>query len=323
MSRLCYQTSNVPLNSTQLAPCAGAEGTDAVSLCCTPSEICLTNGLCATNAGLFYSGGCTDSTYKAAVCPKFCTTPGDSYVVECAGPDSQVKDGDFCCSANGDADCCKNASNALGLQPSVSSAVVVASPTSVGVGSSSSAGSSTSTRTLTLTSAHSAVNYPSSTSPVPTAAPTKLSTVGPLALGLGLGLGIPVAMFAIFLLWRYLKRSQSGDRTRQMSESMRGIATSENKPAVTEPSNPSKQQATELPNSQSIAVPSSSSTMHLGEKPAGAVEMSTDTEVPMSRDNGSMASGSRIVPDHNPRRPQDGYLGAVTATQTSRYLLRH
>lgn len=40
--------------------------------CCTPGQICLTNGLCATDLNAFYVGGCTDKTYKDAACPRFC-----------------------------------------------------------------------------------------------------------------------------------------------------------------------------------------------------------------------------------------------------------
>jgi len=195
MSLSCYQTPNVPVNSTELAPCAATGGTDPVSLCCNPSEICLTNGLCATNTGLFYSGGCTDSTYKATICPKLCTTLGDTYVVGCGeGGSSAVKPGDFCCSPNGSLNCCNNATNALGLTPSVSSAVAGVSPTNAPIRSSSSKASATSTRTLTLTSASASR---ASTS-APTAGAAKHANDGPLILGLSLGLGIPFVMLCIF-----------------------------------------------------------------------------------------------------------------------------
>lgn len=47
-----------------------------VSLCCEIGQTCLTNGLCVSQSGVYYSGGCTDSTYQAAICPKFCTSGG-------------------------------------------------------------------------------------------------------------------------------------------------------------------------------------------------------------------------------------------------------
>lgn len=64
----CYAPNAVPL--PEYGPCNTLQ---SVSLCCTPGQICLTNGLCANGEGEFYSGGCTDKTYKAAICPSFCT----------------------------------------------------------------------------------------------------------------------------------------------------------------------------------------------------------------------------------------------------------
>lgn len=323
MSQACYQTPNVPVNATELAPCAGTAGTGTISLCCTPLGICLTNGLCATDDGptsLFYSGGCTDSTYEADICPRFCTTPGDTYVVECAGPDSPVKDGDFCCSTNGDSDCCQNATNALGLAPSVSWAVAGVSPMSSATSAMSSQTTSASVRTLTLVPAHPATASPTSASNSSSGS-TQQDSHRPLILGLGLGVGIPVLMFAIFLLWRRIKHTRNRDRTRQMSESMRGITASEAKPA--DPSELSEDQVVELASSQPTTVPIPSSTLHIGGRSAAPVELSADTEVPVSRGQGHTATETRIVPDVNPRRPQDGYLGAVTASQATGYLPKH
>lgn len=52
-------------------PCNPQAG--SISLCCETGQTCLTNGLCVTQSGVYYSGGCTDNTYEAAVCPTFCT----------------------------------------------------------------------------------------------------------------------------------------------------------------------------------------------------------------------------------------------------------
>lgn len=120
-------------------PCSPQAG--SVSLCCETGQTCLTNRLCVTPSGVYYNGGCTDSMYKAAICPTFCTSgrhsaadmslvkltfvSGDAnWVVECHG--SAVKNGDFCCSVNGtSSSCCNTASNGLGLVAAVSSAEAV------------------------------------------------------------------------------------------------------------------------------------------------------------------------------------------------------
>ena len=322
MSQSCFQTANVAINSTELAPCDSTRDPSTASLCCTPSQICLTNGLCATNEGFFYSGGCTDETYKAAICPKFCTSPGDSFVVRCTSSSSLVKDGDFCCSPNGLADCCQNSVNALGLEPSKSSAIAgtLTSPGITPVGSQTPP--PTSTRTLTLVSVTSAAPNPPSASAWPPEVAKGIPVV-PLALGLGLGLGIPLAMFALYMLWRRVKRLQSKDRPRQPSEGMHGIAETEPKVATTDPTRTSSDKISELPTSSPIAISSALKAFRLKDKSDEPVEMSTASEVPSPVGPGTLSPLSRIVPDHNPRRPQDGYLGAVTATQGSGYLSPH
>jgi len=108
---------------------------------------------------------------------------------------------------------------------------------------------------------------------------------------------------------------QDQQRTRQMSESMRGAAT-----LGKGPSDSPEHRIAELANDQSTGVTNPPCTLHSEEQSAQPVEMSTDTEVLASRGEGSLTPGSRIVPDYNPRHPQDGYLGAVTATQSTGYL---
>lgn len=145
MSEVCYGHSGpYPVVLPNYGPCNPQAG---ISLCCEIGQTCLSNGLCVTQSGVYYNGGCTDSTYTAAICPTFCTSgrnynldsssrrakfvSGDAnWVVQCHG--SAVKDGDFCCSVNGTTStCCDTASNGLGLVPAISSAQAV-SATSVG-----------------------------------------------------------------------------------------------------------------------------------------------------------------------------------------------
>ena len=137
MSEICYgHSSPNAVILPNYGPCNPQA--NSISLCCETGQTCLTNGLCVTQSGVYYNGGCTDSTYKAAICPTFCTAgmyyaivsrlakltfvPGDAnWVIECHG--SAIKDGDFCCSVNGTTTtCCNTASNGLGLDAAVSSA---------------------------------------------------------------------------------------------------------------------------------------------------------------------------------------------------------
>ena len=69
MSQVCYASNGIAL--PDYGSCG--DGTDA-SICCAAGQICLSNGLCAVQLGVFYSGGCTDKSYKATVCPKFCAS---------------------------------------------------------------------------------------------------------------------------------------------------------------------------------------------------------------------------------------------------------
>ena len=143
MPKICYGHSRP--NVTVLpnyGPCNLLA--DSISLCCETGHYCLTNGLCMTHSGEFYSGGCTDSEYEAAICPTFCTsgkhcavdlslitltfvTGDDHWVNQCLGfAGTAVGDGDFCCSVDGtEVTCCNTASNGLGLKPAVFSALAV------------------------------------------------------------------------------------------------------------------------------------------------------------------------------------------------------
>lgn len=166
MSETCYgHSSPNAVILPNYGPCDPQAG--SISLCCENSQTCLTNGLCVTDSGIYYSGGCTDSTYKAAICPSFCTSGrrcaiylclakltfisgNANWVVECHGSAvGAVKNGDFCCSINGTTTtCCNIASSGLGLIAAVSSAQAV-SATSVGP---STLPTSTSSGTTTATS---------------------------------------------------------------------------------------------------------------------------------------------------------------------------
>ena len=133
----CYANDSIIL--PDYGPCNTSGRT---TFCCVQGQICLSNGLCGTELGTFYNGGCTDESYKAAICPRFCqsgTSPWShrlenaqlmmfvesaQFIVECKG--GAVKDGDFCCSSDGKLDCCNDRKTGLGLAASSSSTTAAA-----------------------------------------------------------------------------------------------------------------------------------------------------------------------------------------------------
>ena len=145
MSKICYiHSSPSAFILSNYGPCDPRAG--SISLCCGVGHTCLTNGLCVTRSGRYYSGGCTDSAYEAAICPQFCTSGGHlamdmailiftwvigdaNWVVECPSG-TAVKAGDFCCSVNRTGKtCCDTASNGLGLGAAVFSALALSAVT--------------------------------------------------------------------------------------------------------------------------------------------------------------------------------------------------
>ena len=141
MSDICYfRSGSNSFYPQYYGPCDPM--LSGISLCCGVGDYCLPSGLCVTQSGIYYSGGCTDSTYENAICPNFCTSGenpamdrafsvltcviGDAnWVVECPFG-TAVNAGDFCCSINQTAkSCCDTASNGLGLGASISSAQVL------------------------------------------------------------------------------------------------------------------------------------------------------------------------------------------------------
>lgn len=233
MSQTCYTTHGIIL--PDYGPC-DTKTTD--TFCCTAGQTCLSNGLCATEIGTFYSGGCTDKTYKAAICPSFCTTgtplrpyhpplllpltqaPGSSnFLVECTG--AAVKDGDFCCSSDGGNACCSNARNGLGLVAAKSSTrAAIAKASGSATTGSSSLGSSTSSSgassqtttsslesvslhsTSSLSSLQSMTTSKSANTPSNTNTSTASDGIQPedrLIIGLTVGLGVPVVLLCLLL----------------------------------------------------------------------------------------------------------------------------
>lgn len=208
MSEVCYGHSGpYPVVLPNYGPCNPQAG---ISLCCEIGQTCLSNGLCVTQSGVYYNGGCTDSTYTAAICPTFCTSGDANWVVQCHG--SAVKDGDFCCSVNGTTStCCDTASNGLGLVPAISSAQAV-SATSVGakklptsITSDSLTSTPTSTASLTSTS------LPTATSQVHASreSPPIRKSIREGAIAGGI---LGTVVFFIFFAW-CLKKSHGRRRT--------------------------------------------------------------------------------------------------------------
>ena len=104
------------------------------------------------------------------------TTAGSNFIVQCPGPG--VKRGDFCCSSNGNQECCSNISNGLGLQTSSSSTrATAANPSGTSTNSQSSATSTVSSSTSASLSS-TQLNSTALQSPTSKACPTQ--TIPPL-----------------------------------------------------------------------------------------------------------------------------------------------
>lgn len=224
MSQACYGHSSP---NAVILPNYGSCNPQAssISLCCENGQTCLTNGLCVTESGVYYNGGCTDSTYKAAICPTFCTSGDANWVIECHGSAvGAVKDGDFCCSVNGTTTtCCNTASNGLGLVAAVSSAQA----TSVGastVRTSASAGtvpisvgasiadSVTSTSLSTAASAGTLTSKPLSTATSQRHGSTDIPQKEKVDIALGVtisAVGILTLYFIVACVRRWIKRRRS------------------------------------------------------------------------------------------------------------------
>ncbi|KAF1850835.1 uncharacterized protein K460DRAFT_350840 [Cucurbitaria berberidis CBS 394.84] len=108
----CYYPNGVANRGEACNPDA------AVSVCCGPTFVCLSNGLCEvgpdtkrTFAYKYYRSGCTDASWNSSSCPQVCRGP--HYNLE-GGEGIQVcGNNEYCCAEN--YDCCSNTTNILTL----------------------------------------------------------------------------------------------------------------------------------------------------------------------------------------------------------------
>ncbi|KAF2630467.1 hypothetical protein BU25DRAFT_419446 [Macroventuria anomochaeta] len=101
-----------------------------VSMCCGPTFVCLSNGLCQpgpdttrTYAYDFYRSGCTDGSFNSSSCPQFCTSSG--YHNDRGQGVKKCGDSTYCCGASGD--CCSDPANVFTLEAAEVVATISAS----------------------------------------------------------------------------------------------------------------------------------------------------------------------------------------------------
>ncbi|PSN70932.1 hypothetical protein BS50DRAFT_618095 [Corynespora cassiicola Philippines] len=153
-----------------------------VSVCCGPTFVCLSNGLCSPGpdtrrayAYKYYRSGCTDPTWSSSSCPQFCAGPGHDLD---AGEGLQsCGNNKFCCREN--YDCCTNSTNIFDL--SVGN-IVTTIPRPVSATATSSPATSTGRSQNSNTS---------------------------LAIGLGVGLGVATLLIIILATLLILRRRKN------------------------------------------------------------------------------------------------------------------
>ncbi|KFY84888.1 hypothetical protein V500_08910 [Pseudogymnoascus sp. VKM F-4518 (FW-2643)] len=176
-STICYDTTG--LQSEKYYPC---EPDAEVSSCCSPGDICFSNGLCAPSPASkashpkdfyvtpFYWNSCSDPTYKDPKCFSACFTEPGNGVKSCpeAGPNA------YCCFGYSGCDC----SDPSQVVTAIAGTIVTTIDFSVTSASSTSSSTHTSSSTSSTQalSSTSSTHVPSSTSTSSTNAPSSTST---------------------------------------------------------------------------------------------------------------------------------------------------
>ncbi|KFZ07987.1 hypothetical protein V502_09629 [Pseudogymnoascus sp. VKM F-4520 (FW-2644)] len=162
-STICYDTTG--LQSEKYYPC---EPDAEVSSCCSPGDICFSNGLCAPSPASkashpkdfyvtpFYWNSCSDPTYKDPKCFSACFTEPGNGVKSCP----EARPNAYCCFGYSGCDC----SDPSQVVTAIAGTIVTTIDFSVTSASSTHTSSSTSsTQALSSTSSTQALSSTSST----------------------------------------------------------------------------------------------------------------------------------------------------------------
>lgn len=169
----------------------------AVSPCCGPGFVCLSNGLCQPGPDTrksyqytVYRSSCTDRTWNSTDCPRVCLS-SDDRLDSGQGLATCGTGGSYCCGRG--YDCCSNGTNIF----TYGTAEIV---TTIPIGSSSSSSSAASS---TAAASSSASSSSSSSSP---------SNATSIGVGVGVGVGgfaILLASVLLFLMFRRRRKEQA------------------------------------------------------------------------------------------------------------------
>ncbi|KAF2230724.1 hypothetical protein EV356DRAFT_536096 [Viridothelium virens] len=202
-----------------------------VSMCCSNTKQCLTNGLCAlidaaSNTDInFARGTCTDETWQSEICPQHCRIDQDSahnksaynfgdagvQVWECGPGQGYTEPADYCRESEGEGlRCCSTSTAVFHLEaaswgnPSSTSATPTATATE------SNATSSTSSRPLLApTTIGNATPTPTLSLPNAGSDRGSLNTGGRIGVGIGTTLSVLLLGVLAFLRLRKIRDKKS------------------------------------------------------------------------------------------------------------------
>ncbi|KAI1389849.1 uncharacterized protein F4822DRAFT_216501 [Hypoxylon trugodes] len=197
----CYRIDGAAMASVRRCD----NTTTGHSACCSPGEVCYSNGVCyghTSGSQDWLREGCTDHTWKDPACFDVCpwyVEPVSLGVRPCGGID---KSNQYCCddglSGPGSFACCSNETSVFSYNniSSLPSIIATIPPNEVATTASSSKVESTTTTSSittqsTSTSSTSISSIPTQSAPENGNPSTNSSNS--IALGAGLGVGLPVA----------------------------------------------------------------------------------------------------------------------------------
>ena len=194
--------------ATDYLPCTDISG-EAQSWCCHLSDsVCTQNGYCVGSNGLFYRGGCTDSTFTSPSCPQVCKNDSPttfSTFFNCADPGTYSQT--WCC-ATGSSDGCCNAGFSIDFgnpfQPNATQTVTIATSPAT------SARSTASPSTVSSTSTSSAVPLQTASSG---ASGNKNGTIIGVGVGVGLGVGLLAIAAVLYIFLTQQRKRRQAEKT--------------------------------------------------------------------------------------------------------------
>lgn len=204
----CYYPSGLETRGSACNPNA------AISSCCGPGFVCLSNGLCEPGPENkksykyeYYRSSCTDSSWNSTSCPQYCVGRTSNchplywlYITDNATANNNLDAGEglqscgsntYCCNKN--YDCCANSTEVFKLD---AANIVTTIPY----------------LTQSSTAAPSSTSTPPSASPSSSASPSHDSSSNTVAIGVGVGVGVGVLLAVLAFVLILLRRRNRSKR---------------------------------------------------------------------------------------------------------------